>query len=378
MALATQFLKLHPATTYDLLDIWTTDGCRPYKNLVPTYTFLSAHPRLWRFLYHLSNTTPYAIMMNLHTRFMCERKIRKTIASFEADVVVSVHPTMTAVPQHSLRKIERRTGRHTPIFTVVTDLGSGHCTWFTRRCEKMFVASTRIRRLARRRGWVSNNKLVMSGLPIRESFATQAAALNGDRHSKESLNYVGKMRDRLGIDPIRKVVLVMGGGEGVGSLGDIVDELYNKLTDEGTKATVVVVCGRNEKLKKDLEGRDWVLEAEPKRGKRERVKKRLRRGAAWVSGDETWVKNKGLVKTTQTVEEKKNVHVIGLGFVKNMDEWMVASDVLLSKAGPGSIAEAASVGLPIMLTSFLPGQEAGNVDVVVDGGERARKMDHSR
>ena len=35
---------------------------------------------------------------------------------------------------------------------------------------------------------------------------------------------------------------------------------------------------------------------------------------------------------------------------------------------PGSIAEAAAVGLPVMLTSFLPGQEAGNVDVVLESG----------
>lgn len=47
---------------------------------------------------------------------------------------------------------------------------------------------------------------------------------------------------------------------------------------------------------------------------------------------------------------------------------MVATDVLVSKAGPGTIAEAAAVSLPVMLTSFLPGQEEGNVDYVVDGG----------
>ena len=46
----------------------------------------------------------------------------------------------------------------------------------------------------------------------------------------------------------------------------------------------------------------------------------------------------------------------------------VAADVLVSKAGPGTIAEAAAVGLPIMVTSHLPGQEAGNVDIVLEGG----------
>ncbi len=61
------------------------------------------------------------------------------------------------------------------------------------------------------------------------------------------------------------------------------------------------------------------------------------------------------------------VTVIGLGFITNMAEYMVAADVLVSKAGPGTIAEAASLSLPVMLTSFLPGQEEGNVDYVVEG-----------
>ena len=57
-----------------------------------------------------------------------------------------------------------------------------------------------------------------------------------------------------------------------------------------------------------------------------------------------------------------------MAFVQNMDEWMSAASVLVTKAGPGTIAEAAAMGLPVLLTSFLPGQEAGNVDVVLDGG----------
>ncbi|KAL3941474.1 MAG: hypothetical protein SGBAC_004184 [Bacillariaceae sp.] len=62
------------------------------------------------------------------------------------------------------------------------------------------------------------------------------------------------------------------------------------------------------------------------------------------------------------------VNVVGLGFVTNMEEYMVAADILVTKAGPGTIAEAAAVGLPVMMTSFLPGQEAGNVYVVLEAG----------
>ena len=62
------------------------------------------------------------------------------------------------------------------------------------------------------------------------------------------------------------------------------------------------------------------------------------------------------------------VSVVGLGFITNMAEYMVAADILVSKAGPGTISEAAALSLPVMLTSYLPGQEEGNVDYVVEGG----------
>ena len=51
-----------------------------------------------------------------------------------------------------------------------------------------------------------------------------------------------------------------------------------------------------------------------------------------------------------------------------MPEYMNAADLLVSKAGPGTIAEAAVCGLPTLLYDFLPGQEEGNVDFVAEGG----------
>jgi len=47
---------------------------------------------------------------------------------------------------------------------------------------------------------------------------------------------------------------------------------------------------------------------------------------------------------------------------------MDAADCLVTKAGPGTIAEAAIKGLPTMLSSFLPGQEFGNVGFVREHG----------
>jgi len=94
-----------------------------------------------------------------------------------------------------------------------------------------------------------------------------------------------------------------------------------------------------------------------------------------TQGDES-IESRNLHEASEEIYSKKStiktrkgeVTVVGLGFVTKMAEYMVAADVLVSKAGPGTIAEAASLSLPVMLTSFLPGQEEGNVDFVVNGG----------
>ncbi len=47
---------------------------------------------------------------------------------------------------------------------------------------------------------------------------------------------------------------------------------------------------------------------------------------------------------------------------------MRAADVIVTKAGPGTIAEALNAHLPIILYSKIPGQEDGNVTFVESEG----------
>lgn len=327
-SLARQFQIHFPGSTYDLLDVWTLDGVYPYKTLVKSYTHLSAHPKHWSLFYHSSNIFPVGSLANIHSNVLCGRRIKRRIAGYDPDVIVSVHPAMNNAPRIATRKLMKEHGKYIPFFTVVTDLGSGHSHWFEKKVDKLYVASERIFKLARRRGRTPSQNIVMTGLPIRQDFALQSQKLNGDRTTEDGKKYQKQVKTNLSLSNDRPMVLVMGGGEGVGSLSQIVDQLHDKFVANDIDATICVVCGRNEKLQTELKEKDW---------------------------------NKNN-KSGSTVE------VIGLGYVDKMADYMVAADVLVSKAGPGTIAEAAAVGLPVMMTSFLPGQEAGNVDVVIDAG----------
>jgi 1,2-diacylglycerol 3-beta-galactosyltransferase len=125
-----------------------------------------------------------------------------------------------------------------------------------------------------------------------------------------------ELRLKLGWPKDLPVVLMIGGGEGMGPLEATVRAVDSANLD----LMMVVVAGRNKPLKDRLEEADF-----------------------------------------QTPHEI-------LGFVENMPDLMNAADIIITKAGPGTISEAFVAGLPIILYSRMPGQEDGNIDYVVDKG----------
>ncbi len=128
----------------------------------------------------------------------------------------------------------------------------------------------------------------------------------------------GKVEERtqLGLDPSSTTVLLVGGGEGMGP----VYEIARAIDAARLPIQLVVIAGRNAALHKRL------------------------KAAAW------------------------HIPVVVEGFVTNMPDWMRASDVLITKAGPGTISEGLACGLPILLSGFLPGQEEGNVTFTEQSG----------
>jgi 1,2-diacylglycerol 3-beta-galactosyltransferase len=122
----------------------------------------------------------------------------------------------------------------------------------------------------------------------------------------------------LGLPDDGFVVLITGGGEGSGGIWRRAAALVRRVDG----VTVVAVCGRNGGLRRRLDA------------------------LAARSADRLVVK----------------------GFVDNMADWLRCADVVVGKAGPGTIAEATCAGTPLLLTSHVPGQERGNVRYVVMAG----------
>jgi 1,2-diacylglycerol 3-beta-galactosyltransferase len=124
------------------------------------------------------------------------------------------------------------------------------------------------------------------------------------------------LRQRFGWPLERPLVILVGGGEGMGPL----EKTAHSIANSCPTASLVVIAGRNQSLKARLEALHWPIP--------------------------TFI----------------------YGFVHDMPDFMRAADVLVTKAGPGTISEALIAGLPMILYSRLPGQEDGNVSYVVNEG----------
>jgi 1,2-diacylglycerol 3-beta-galactosyltransferase len=199
----------------------------------------------------------------------------------------------------------RRLGRRIPVATVVTDLASIHPLWFHPKVSRCFVAGEAAYREGLKAG-LKAEQLQVSGLPIRPAFA-------------EPQPPKAELRQKLGLHPSLPAALLVGGGDGVGPVAAIAQAVAGRLAgEERPLGQLVVICGRNQRLYDQLSARRWPIP------------------------------------------------VVINGFVDNMPAWMAACDCIITKAGPGTIAEALVCNLPIILSGYIPGQEEGNIPFVLD------------
>ena len=204
-----------------------------------------------------------------------------------------------------LRKGLEVTGSKTPFIAVVTDLVTTHAAWFWKGLDLIIVPTE----AAFQRGvncGISPDHMQVIGLPV----ATRYSQFSGS--SGEARDCMA--RERLAWPLDRPVVLLVGGGEGMGPL----EEMAKAIDAAGLPLTMAIVTGRNKKLKERLEQFTW-------------------QGAVQIHG-----------------------------FVEDMPDFMSAADILVTKAGPGTISEALAAGLPMILYSRLNGPEDGNVGYVTN------------
>ena len=188
---------------------------------------------------------------------------------------------------------------------VVTDYDF-HAMWLSRAFHRYFVALDETKAYLTLLGFPAD-RVTVSGIPVDPSFGRQK-----DRPS---------IRKKLGLHTDRPVVVVTAGALGVNPAEQVVKSL-RQVTQ---KIQVAVICGTNPEAK-------------------ERVEQEVARGPA--TGVEFLVK----------------------GYVEDMPEWMGAADLLISKPGGMTSAEAMASSLPMAIYDPIPGQEERNSDQLLEKG----------
>ncbi|OIV96452.1 hypothetical protein TanjilG_07844 [Lupinus angustifolius] len=288
-------------------DLWSEHTPWPFNQLPKSYSFLVKHAPLWKMAYY--GTAPRVVHQSnfAATSAFIAREVAKGLMKYKPDIIVSVHPLMQHVP---LRILKTKGLLKKIVFTtVVTDLSTCHPTWFHKLVTRCYCPTTELAKRALKAG-LQQSQIKIYGLPVRPSFVKPV-------QSKDELRRV------LGMDKDLPAVLLMGGGEGMGPIEATARALGDMLYDESLGAPIgqiIVICGRNKKLADKMLSINWKVPVQIK------------------------------------------------GFVNKMEECMGACDCIITKAGPGTIAEAMIRGLPIILNGYIAGQEAGNVPYVVENG----------
>lgn len=255
---------------------------------------------LWGLGFRATKSRPMRGLMGAIEMGLSGLAMRRLLRRHQPSLVVSVHPLATSWAC----RIVHRELPGVPFVTVVTDLATGHPTWFTRCGDLTIVPSVEARDNALRLR-LEPDTVEVHGMPIDPRFATLPDA-----------SEAAALKARFGAPPNKPLVMLVGGGEGMGRL----EEHAIAVSEAGADIALMVIAGRNDALRERLQQRQWPIP------------------------------------------------VIVTGFVSDMPERMVAADAILTKAGPGTLSEAMAAGLPILITGFIPGQEEGNVAWVVNSG----------
>ena len=284
--------------TYEMVDFFLNYSPPPLNLAGPVYPTWSKMDTLWKFSFDQSDDPDR--MRVIYSMFWPYIRLflYKLLREHPCDMFVSVHPLIN-IPL--LRAMHRRE-INKPYLIVVTDLVSTHAAWFANEASQIIIPTQQAVRKAIRAN-VRPDQLKIIGLPVADRFCKPVV---------EKKN----IREKLGWPHDKVVILLVGGGEGMGPL----EEISREINDTNLDIALVVITGRNKKVKEKLENAKWSIP----------------------------------------------VHIYG--FVKNMPDFMRAADILLTKAGPGTISEALIAGLPIILYHRISGQEEGNVAYVIDEG----------
>jgi processive 1,2-diacylglycerol beta-glucosyltransferase len=186
--------------------------------------------------------------------------------------------------------------RRIPIECVVTDYDV-HQFWISDNIARYYVAHEELADRLAAQG-VSPARITVSGIPVHPVFLSTVSE--------------GLLRQKMGLDPVKPVLLVLAGGLGMPMLEKSVRQLFRL----ERPVQIMTVAGKNEALRKRL----------------------------------------------NRLTPPPHIRLINQGYVRNMDELLSVSDLVVTKPGGLTVSECLAKRRPMLLYAPIPGQEERNSD----------------
>ncbi len=255
-------------------------------------------PKVWDYLYDNPNIVKKTETIKNFLHKTSHTKLSALLEKFQADTVVCTQ----AFPCGMVADYKKAHKLKFLLIGVLTDYAP-HSFWLNDGVDYYVVPSEETRDRFIKKG-VAPPSIKVFGIPIQARFTR--------RLDKKAL------AQKLGLNLEVPVLLIMGGGQGLGPIKDVVRSL-RKLK---RPLQMIVLAGTNGRL--------------------------LR-----------WLR-----KHSQKLDNRMIVYE----FVDNVDELMEVSTLIITKPGGMTTSEALAKGLPIVIIDPLPGQEMRNTDFLLKSG----------
>ncbi len=259
-------------------------------------------PKIWDYLYD----NPTIVKRTKGIKEFIHRNTHKKIATlfdeFQPDAIVCTQafPCGLAADYKTTHKLG------VIVIGVLTD-HAPHAYWVHEGVDYYVVPSEEEKVAFIGRG-VPEEKIRVFGIPLDEKFSIS--------HDKITIC------QKLGLDPVIPIVLIMGGGQGLGPIKKIVARLVKLPID----LQIIVLAGINKKL----------------------------------------------IRFLRKVQKRNLKKLIFFEYTNNVDELMEVSDLLVTKAGGMTTTEALTKALPMVIVRPIPGQEIFNTNYLLRQGVAIR------
>jgi processive 1,2-diacylglycerol beta-glucosyltransferase len=286
---------------------FVTPGLR--KLYTGFYIFLvNKAPALWGFLYQITNEAKPDCWMQRVRRWVERQNARplfREIAAFKPDAIICTH----FFPAEMLSHLIAQGKLKCPVWVQVTDFDL-HRMWVHDHMAGYFAANDEVAFRMRNMG-IAAEAIHVTGIPIMPAFSQ---ALDRSMYARD-----------FGLSPQKLTFLLMGGGDGLGSLTTIAERLLGLEED----FQLVVLAG----------------------------------------------KNAAALTALQKLAARYPGRLLPQGFTDKVEWLMACADLVVTKPGGLTTSECLAMGLPMIANAPIPGQEERNADHLLEQGVALKAFD---